>query len=73
MRIKSLPESPQAIHGLQFSFLPPGAALANVSEANSPNLARENEVVFGGRRVSTRNTPILKMKKLRLREVKKFP
>lgn len=57
---------------LQFSFLPPEATLANVLEVNSPTLARENKIRFGGRRISTRNNPILKMKKLRLRKVKKF-
>lgn len=57
---------------LPFLLLPPGAILANVSEANSPTFARENKTMFGGGRVSTTNTPILKMKKLRLREVKKF-
>lgn len=56
MRMGSLPESQKAIHGLQFSFLPPGATLANVSEANSSTPARESKTIVEGKRVSNRNT-----------------
>lgn len=58
--------------GLKFSFLPPEATLANVLEVNSPTLAREDKIRFGGTRISTRNNPILKMKKWRLKKLKKF-
>lgn len=58
---------------LYFSFLPPGATLANVSEADNPAPARETKTVLGGdRKVSTTNGPILKIKKLRPNEVNKF-
>lgn len=59
MRTRSLPESPNItmMPELQFSPPPPEATLANVFEANSPTLARENKTMFGGGRVSTTSTP----------------
>lgn len=42
---------------LPFLLLPPGAILANVSEANSPTFARENKTMFGGGRVKYHKYP----------------
>lgn len=73
MRIRSLPESPKAIHGLlQFSFLPPGATLANVSEANSSTLARESKMIVEGKRVSNWHTHS-EDEEIETQEVKKCP
>lgn len=37
------------VSGLQFSFVPLGATIANFSDTNSPTLARENKTFLEGR------------------------
>ena len=46
------------VSGLQFSFVPLGATIANFSDTNSPTLARENKTLEG-RRTSNVIIPIL--------------
>ena len=47
------------VSGLQFSFVPLGATIANFSDTNSPTLARENKTFLEGRRTSNVIIPIL--------------